>query len=150
ARYFDSGEGPAPEVVASELDKQGRTDYELIKAYFRAHKIAEYEVRQYYDADRDELTPLFYRNDRAMRESGFDPSNRFGPFSAEITNFNPVCLNSLLYLMEMQTGEIMTILGRDKEAAVWRKRAEVRAEKMNRLMWDPRRGMYFDYDFVHQ
>src|SRR2546421_12235519 len=85
-----------------------------------------------------------------MRESGFDPSNRFGPFSAEITNFNPVCLNSLLYLMETQTGEIMTILGREKEAAVWRKRAEARAEKVNRLMWDSPHGMYFDYDFVHR
>ena len=35
-----------------------------------------------------------------MRESGFDPSDRFGPFSVDIIHYNPVCLNSLLYLME--------------------------------------------------
>ena len=38
-----------------------------------------------------------------MRESGFDPSGRFGPFSVDIIHYNPVCLNSLLYLMEIQT-----------------------------------------------
>ena len=38
--------------------------------------------RLFYDRARDELTPAFYKGDRSMRESGFDPSNRFGPFSA--------------------------------------------------------------------
>ena len=35
SRYFDTGEGPAPEVVSSEIDSEGRTDYDLIKRYFR-------------------------------------------------------------------------------------------------------------------
>ena len=113
SRYFDFGDGPAPEVLASELDKHGRTDYDLVKAYFHAHPhIDAYDVARFYDARRDQLTGEFYRGDRSMRESGFDPSNRFGPFSAAIIDYDPVCLNSLLYLRETQTAEIMQLLQR--------------------------------------
>ena len=103
SRYYDSGDGPAPEVVSSEHDANGRNEYDLIRQYFRTHRVGDYDVKQYYDSARDELKPLFYTGDRAMRESGFDPSNRFGPFGADIIHYNPVCLNSLLYLMEQQT-----------------------------------------------
>jgi len=150
SRYLDLGEGPAPEVIAAERDAQGRTHYELVKDYFRTHQITDYDVAQYYDRRTDQLTPLFYKGDRSMRESGFDPSNRFGPFSVDIIHYNPVCLNSLLYLMEMQTAEIAGLLGRADETQVWRKRAIDRAERINRLMWDARDGLYYDYDFEHQ
>jgi len=84
-----------------------------------------------------------------MRESGFDPSNRFGPFSVDIIHYNPVCLNSLLYLMEVQTAEILGTLSREADAEVWQRRAQDRASRVNRLMWDERDGLYYDYDFVH-
>src|SRR5581483_3320375 len=93
SRYFDMGEGPAPEVVSAERDAQGRTHYELVKDYFKTHQITDYDVTQYYDRQTDQLTPLFYKGDRSMRESGFDPSNRFGPFNIDIIHYNPVCLN---------------------------------------------------------
>jgi alpha,alpha-trehalase len=85
-----------------------------------------------------------------MRESGFDPSNRFGPFNVDIIRYNPVCLNSLLYLMETQSAQILKILGRPKDAATWSERARQRAFEINRLMWDPERGLYFDYDFARK
>ena len=117
SRYFDLGDGPSPEVLSSERDSSGRADYDLIRDYFRTHRIRDYDAAQYYDAKKDELTPLFYKGDRSMRESGFDPSSRFGPFSIDIIHYNPVCLNTLLYLMEIQTGEIMSTLG---GKATWR------------------------------
>ena len=151
SRYFDSGHGPAPEVLSSELDKRGRTDYDLVKAFFRTHHVADYDASRFYDAHRDKLTQAFYEGDRSMRESGFDPSNRFGPFSADIVHYNPVCLNSLLYLMEVQAAEMLQQLGREKESEAWMKRAGIRAGTVNRLMWDQSRGLYFDYDFTrHQ
>ncbi len=55
-----------------------------------------------------------------MRESGFDPSNRFGPFSVDIIHYDPVCLNSLLYLMEQQTAELFDILDKEAEGSAWR------------------------------
>jgi alpha,alpha-trehalase len=150
SRYYDLGEGPAPEVISSELDRRGRTDYDLIRKYFRSHRVTDYDNSQYYDAAHDRLTALFYKGDRSMRESGFDPSNRFGPFSVDIIHYNPVCLNSLLYLMETQSAQILKILGRPKDAATWSERARQRASEINRLMWDAEHGLYFDYDFVHK
>ena len=82
SRYLDQGDGPAPEVISAERDAQGRTHYERVKDYFRTHEITDYDVAQYYDRQADQLTALFYKGDRSMRESGFDPSNRFGPFTS--------------------------------------------------------------------
>ncbi len=150
SRYWDFGDTPAPESVSAERDAKGRTHYDLVKEYFRIHQVPDYDVSEFYDAKTDQLTPLFYRADRSMRESGFDPSNRYGPFSADIVHYDPVCLNSLLYLMESQTAEIMHILGRENEVATWKKRADDRAAKINHLMWAAQDGLYYDYNFVHK
>jgi alpha,alpha-trehalase len=149
SRYFGMGEGPAPESAAAER-ANNRTHYALVKEYFQKNEITDYDVTLYYDRAKNELTPLFYTGDRSMRESGFDPSNRFGPFSVDIIHYNPVCLNSLLYLMEMQTAEILEILGRGGEAGSWRQRGIDRAERVNRLMWNEQDGLYYDYDFVRK
>jgi len=147
SRYFDAGDGPAPEVIADERDEQGRTHYDRVKEYYRTHKIDDYDVSRFYNKETDELTALFYKGDRSMRESGFDPSNRFGPFSVDITDYDPVCLNSLLYLMEKEGAEIMNILGRPKDASLWIARANERRDKVNRLLWDEKDGLYYDYNF---
>jgi alpha,alpha-trehalase len=149
SRYDDLGDGPAPEVLSSEKDAEGRTHYDLIKQYFRTNKVNDYDVGEYFDAKRDILTMLFYKGDRSMRESGFDPSDRFGKFNIDVIHYDPVCLNSLLYLMESETAEILKILDRTKEAGVWEQRAKKRAEQINRLMWDEKAGIYSDYEFVH-
>jgi len=148
ARYWDFGEGPAPEVLSDERDPQGRTHYDLVQAYFRTHAVNDYRLNQYYDKQSDTLTPLFYKGDRSMRESGFDPSNRFGPFNIDIIHYNPVCLNSLLFLMETQTAEILTELDQKQEAETWRAKAATRAQAINKLMWDEKDGLYYDYDFA--
>jgi alpha,alpha-trehalase len=150
SRYYDFGEGPAPEVLSDERDEQGRTHYDRVKEYYRTHDVTDYDLSQYYDKAKDELTPLFYKGDRSMRESGFDPSNRFGQFNVDIIHYNPVCLNSLLYLMETQAAEIMRILGRARDARTWTGRAMERRRKVNQLMWDETDGLYYDYNFVEK
>ncbi|MGO4884501.1 MAG: trehalase family glycosidase [Bryobacteraceae bacterium] len=150
SRYYDLGDGPAPESLSAERDAQGLTHYDRVREYYKTHQVPDYQVGEFYDRKRDILTELFYKGDRSMRESGFDPSNRFGPFSVDIIHYDPVCLNSLLYLMERQTAEFLGILGRDPDAAVWRKRAADRAATINRLMWDAPDGLYYDYNFVHK
>ena len=150
SRYFDLGEGPSPEVLASEVNDSGKTHYDLVKDYFRTHRMKDYDESRFYDRKRDQLTPEFYKGDRSMRESGFDPSSRFGPFNADIVDYNPVGLNSLLYMMEKDMAEILEIVGRGAEAGMWRTRAEERAERMNRLLWDARDGLYYDYNFVQK
>ncbi len=148
SRYYDLGEGPAPEVLSDEKDSQGRTHYDRVKEYYRTHEVKDYDVGQYYDKGKDELLPLFYKGDRSMRESGFDPSNRFGPFNIDIIHYNPVCLNSLLYLMETDAAAIMRTLGRPRDARRWVARAEARRRTVNRLMWDEKDGLYYDYNFA--
>lgn len=147
SRYFDLGDGPSPEVSASEVNDAGHTHYDLARNYFKTHRVEAYDAARFYDRRRDQLTPEFYKADRSMRESGFDPSARFGPFNADIVAYNPVCLNSLLFLMEKEMAEILEILGKKAEAASWRTRATARAERVNRLMWDAHDGLYYDYHF---
>lgn len=148
SRYFDRGEGPAPEVLADERDAEGRTHYDRVREYYRTHEVTDYDKSLYYDAAADRLTALFYKGDRSMRESGFDPSNRFGPFSADIIHYAPVCLNSLLYQMEMDGARVMDELADPQAASRWRDRAAARRARMNELMWDADRGLYFDYNFT--
>jgi alpha,alpha-trehalase len=147
SRYYDLGRGPAPEVLSDERDARGRTHYDRVREYYRTHAVDDYDVSQYYDRATDQLTPLFYRGDRSMRESGYDPSNRFGPFSVDIIHYAPVCLNSLLYRMEKESAEIARELGRDGEAGTWSERAEKRREAIDHYLWDDQAGLYFDYDF---
>jgi alpha,alpha-trehalase len=150
SRYYDLGDGPAPEVLSGERDEQGRTHYDLVREYYKTHEVRDYDLGQYYDKEKDQLTDLFYKGDRSMRESGFDPSDRFGPFNIDIIHYNPVCINSLLYLMETDTAEIMNMMGRKGEAKVWLARAAARRRKVNELMWDDKEGLYYDYDFVNK
>jgi alpha,alpha-trehalase len=146
SRYFDRGAGPAPEVVADEKDEQGRTHYDRALEYYRTHDVTDYDEALYYDSRRNQLTDLFYKGDRSMRESGFDPSSRFGALNVDIIHYAPVCLNSLLYVMEDDAARIMDILGETSAADEWRERAAARRDLINTLMWDEEAGLYYDYN----
>ena len=121
-----------------------------MKEYFRTHPIPDYDVSEYYDRATNQLTAVFYKGDRSMRESGVDPSNRFGPFNIDVIHYDPVCLNSLLYAMERQMAEILEAVGDAGKAGLWRTRAAERKQRVNGLMWDERDGLYYDYNFVHK
>ena len=81
-----------------------------------------------------------------MRESGFDPSNRFGALNVDIIHYAPVCLNTLLYVMEDDAARIMETLGDRPAASAWASRAASRRDLINRLMWDEQAGLYYDYN----
>jgi alpha,alpha-trehalase len=147
SRYFDRGEGPAPEVVSDERDASGRTHYDRVREYYRTHELRDYDVSLYYNRPKGQLTDLFFKGDRSMRESGFDPSNRFGPFSVDIIHYAPVCLNSLLYQMEVDGAAIAGTLGNDTDVRLWRERATARQQRVNKLLWDDKTGLYLDYSF---
>src|SRR5436309_12968978 len=42
SRYFDLGDGPAPEVLADERDAAGRTHYDRVREYYRRHESADH------------------------------------------------------------------------------------------------------------
>ena len=147
SRYFDLGAGPAPEVISDERDEAGRTHYDRAREYYRTHEVTDYDESLYYDSARDQLTDLFYKGDRSMRESGFDPSSRFGALNVDVIHYAPVCLNSLLYIMEDDAARIMELLGDASTARTWRTRANTRRERINQTLWDDEAGLYYDYSF---
>ncbi|MEM8809548.1 MAG: trehalase family glycosidase [Cyanobacteria bacterium P01_G01_bin.38] len=147
SHYNALGNGPAPEVVCSERDETGHTHYDRVQAYYRHNEVPDYDTALYYNHEQDCLTEQFYQGDRSMRESGFDITNRFGPFSADIVNYAPVCLNVLLYQMERDIAQISEIIGHYHGIAHWLHQAEQRRQRIDHYLWDAEAGLYFDYNF---
>jgi alpha,alpha-trehalase len=172
SRYYDFGEGPAPESLQDEEGIQRKavaymtSHPDSADGYIKERKTGEsvsaydpdfmVEVCDAASASNGKcepkttlhLTPEYYKGNRAMRESGFDISFRFGPYGAGTHHFAPVCLNSLLYKTEKDLEAMARILGHKQDAEQWADRAEKRAAKMRELFWDATRGLFFDYDFT--
>ncbi len=176
SRYFDFGNGPAPESLKDETGH-----YRQVAAYFlqqpglgrdyvlessaskpNPRTAGQLFALQICDVARTmeraacdpagtaALSADYYKGDRAMRESGFDISFRFGPYGAATHHFAPVCLNSLLYKTEKDLEQMSAALGRREESEKWRQRAEQRKSNMQKYLWDSERGLFFDYDFEKQ
>jgi alpha,alpha-trehalase len=162
-RYYDSGDGPCPEVQTGAYDDQiqpwlaqANSQTSLPLTPFRF--LNEY----LYCGDFSNLTvngttlAEFFKQDRAMRESGHDTTHRFDDRAAD---FVTVDLNSLLYKYETDFAEVIEtdfggtlpgVEGDFSHASYWRQQAQRRKEAMLALMWDDQRGFFFDYDFVRQ
>jgi alpha,alpha-trehalase len=171
ARYFDFGKGPVPEMADDNAyypdvirwivahPHTGGDGY-LVKGSEHPDAAETERLKQSScDATASvvclrawaggyRLTKDFYVGDRAMRESGFDPSNRFGPFSGETHHFAPVCLNSLLYRYERDMEHLAHVLGKPQDAQKWSRRAEKRSAAIHRYLWWPREGVFADWDFM--
>jgi alpha,alpha-trehalase len=172
ARYRDIGDGPVPEMADDndyypdvirwllahpELPTNylieapdNPTPAETATLATTSCDIAASKVCARAHVDGHRLTADFYHGDRAMRESGFDTSFRFGPFSGSTGDYAPVCLNSLLYKYERDMAHFATLLGRPAEAAEWEHRASARRDAINKYLWNPTQGIFYDYDFVTQ
>jgi alpha,alpha-trehalase len=171
-RYYDYGIGPVPEMADDSSyytdvirwlvahPHQGGDAYllkgsehpdaaeaarlRLTSCDVRASVVC---ARAWFDGYR--LSRDFYLGDRAVRESGFDTSNRFGPFSGDTHHYAPVCLNSLLYRYERDLEHLALLLGNAQDAAHWDRRSQARAAAIQRYLWRPKDGVFADFDFVH-
>lgn len=152
SRYYDFGKGPAPEVEQGERDETGANHYQRIARAYEERKATwneeDYPLELYYKDGQ--LTELFYLGDRAMRESGYDPSDRFGPFNVDVIHYLPVDLNCLLYRYELDAAEICGYLGLSKEAGEWVERAKQRRSRILHYCWDEESGLFLDYNFRTQ
>ncbi len=158
ARYFDYGSGPVPEL-GSDSDyyidvirwivehPHAGGDGFLVKAteHPDARQAARLKqtscdvnasalcMRAWYGGYR--LSRDYYEGDRAMRESGFDPSFRFGPFSGATEDYAPVGLNCLLYRYERDMEHFALLLGKAEDALRWDRRAMARYASIQRYLW---------------
>lgn len=148
SRYFDTGKGPPPEVEPGHFDV-------IFKPYAEKHKMDVKEFEEAYRLGKFHVSELdsYFVHDRSMRESGHDRSYRLINRCAHLVT---VDLNSLLYKFEMDIGEIlekefngkMTFQGKVESSSKWFERAKKRKHWINTYLWDPEKGMFFDYDFV--
>jgi alpha,alpha-trehalase len=167
ARYYDFGQGPVPEMADDS------TYYSDIIRWLLAHPKDHPEYLIHPSSENSEallartscdvaisrvcahavvrgyrLSAAFYRSDRAMRESGFDTSFRFGPFSGSTADYAPVCLNSLLFKYEKDMAHFADLLGKAADEKLWNQRAAARQLAINHYLWDPINGTYTDYNYV--
>ena len=168
SRYFDFGEGPVAELAPTDNYYQLVTKYFVIhpesgQPYITAEAAAipktwpVFTLRlcpadsasklQCEQVQNLALNADYYKGDRSMRESGFDISFRFEPFSAGTHHYAAVCLNSLLYKTEKDMERISSLLGKNDEARQWKQRAADRAKKVPQYFWDAQKALYFDYEF---
>jgi len=171
ARFYDYGSGPVPEMADDatyyidvlhwlvDHPRSGGASY-LIKgpehpSAAQAESLRETScdvnisvvcMRAWYRGYR--LTRDFYKGDRAMRESGFDPSFRWGPFDGATHHYAPVDLNCLLYRYERDLEHFALLLGKPSDAKKWERRAQRRDNAIQRYLWQPKNGVFGDYDFV--
>lgn len=176
SRYYDYGDGPTEESLKDETGYFRKVvNYFLLHPLLNADYIAatgkekpgepvlgrKYSMQvcdsgttmerpECEPAESLSLTADYYKGDRAMRESGFDVSFRFGPYGAATHHYAPVCLNSLLYKTEKDLEEMSLILGHKEDAEKWHARARERRERIMKYFWDADRGLFFDFDFLKQ
>jgi len=170
ARYLDIGEGPVPDIADHSsyyidvidwlvAHPDVHTNY-LIPAPQNPSAV-EWAVLAKTSCDPshsavcrlawshgNRLSRDFYKGDRAVRESGFDISFRFGPFSGSTHHYAAVCLNSLLYKYERDLAGFATMLHQTAQVAQWKQEAEARSRAINKYLWNADKGMFFDYDFT--
>jgi alpha,alpha-trehalase len=170
ARYLDIGEGPVPDIADHSsyyidvidwlvAHPDVHTNY-LIPATENPSP-AEWAVLARTSCDPSHsvvcrlawshgyrLSRDFYKGDRAVRESGFDISFRFGPFSGSTQHYAAVGLNSLLYKYELDLADFATMLRQTAQVPQWKQQAEARRRAINKYLWNADKGMFFDYDFT--
>lgn len=92
------------------------------------------ELRQYGDSYK------------SFCESGWDCTSRF---KLEGQNINAVDLNSLLYGMECNMAFFAKELCIDEDKN-WLQKAQIRKEKMNKLLYSDQKGAFYDYNYKNK
>lgn len=162
SRYYDFGHGPVP-----ELNDSAESYYVDITKYYLLHHqtLGRQFLKQLGETSihceetkrnviyncravkQWQLNDRFYAGDRAMRESGFDTSFRFGAYSGDTINYSPIDLMSLLYKAEIDLAWMSEKLGHDSDKKKWLTAAKKRRELINKVFFDPASQLYYDYNF---
>ncbi len=170
ARYYDLGEGPVEEMADDSTYYSGvirwllahpdvHTDF-LVSAPDNPNAAEQSQLAKtscdprlsgvcaHAHVNGHWLSHDFYEGDRAMRESGFDAAFRYGPFGGWTHHYASSDLNSLLYKYERDLAWMAEQLGKPDESKQWSYLADQRRAAIDKYLWNPRKGMYFDYDYI--
>jgi alpha,alpha-trehalase len=150
-RYFAEGIGYVFETEEGHFK-------EVLEKYAKEHKmpVAEFEIKY---KNREIKVPdleEYFLHDRSLRESGHDTSNRLIEKCAYL---NTVDLNALLYKCEKDFSELIqtyfegSFVSRSNKTytdVYWFEVSEKRKENVNKLLWNEKEELYFDYNFKNQ
>lgn len=148
-RYYDLGRSQAPFFTSMIWEI-----FKVIKDKKWLKKVAETassELENYW-MNKEHLAcrglsrycDHFISHITSEHESGWDMTSRFGE---RCLNYLPIDLNSCLYKYEMDLAEIYKILGNKTKQKRYLKQAEKRKKTMANLMWDNKKGFFFDYNY---
>lgn len=153
-RFFNLGVSQLPLLTSmiSEIYNATNDRLWLIKAI----KIAEDEINTYWmDTKRAEVHLVYKGLSRycdhhithltAEHESGWDMTSRFNNICLELL---PVDLNSCLYKYEIDLSYFYGILGNKKKETYYNLRAKKRQKIISQLMWNDKKGFFFDYNYL--
>ena len=127
------------------------------KSWLReATKTAEKELKYYWTDKRGKIGKhLAYKGlsrycDRCVsnrlseHESGWDMTSRF---NEHCLNYLPIDLNSCLYKYETDLARIYQFLGNASKSKYYFEQAKKRKKMMTKLMWNSKKGFFFDYNY---
>jgi alpha,alpha-trehalase len=149
-RYLAEGIGMPPEAEAGHFDHVFGPEAE--KAGI---PLAQYESLYFKRELTNPALDNYFVHDRSVRESGHDTSYRLEGVCADII---PVELNAFLYkyetdlefLIRTQFGGKLTVEGKSYTADYWQAQAQSRKERINQLLWNGEKGLYFDFNLKSQ
>ncbi|TDI81184.1 MAG: trehalase [Bacteroidetes bacterium] len=146
-RYLAEGIGKPPEAEAGHFTA-------VFAPFAKAANmdISTYEMAYSEGKIENELLNEYFIHDRSVRESGHDTSYRLEGICAHL---NVVELNAFLYKYETDFARLILenfkgsieINGKNYTAIYWKEQASARKKKVNALLWNEERGLYFDYNF---
>lgn len=122
---------------------------------FKMVRFAEEELQKYWMNPDLTEQHMVYRNlsrycDHyithlgAEHESGWDMTSRF---HNHCLNYLPVDLNACLYKYEMDIAEIYRMGNNRRKEKFYLSQAAKRQKTMSDLMWNEKKGFYFDYNY---
>lgn len=146
-RYLAEGLGKPPEAEAGHFTP-----------VFAAHaaeanmETASYEQLYSEGKIKNKKLDQYFIHDRSVRENGHDTSYRLEGICAHL---NVVELNAFLYKYETDFSQMIgdhfsgTVIidGKEYTSLDWDSKAETRKQKVNELLWNDEKGLYFDYNF---
>lgn len=126
--------------------------------YKKAMKYAEKELKSYWMNESLTEVHIVYEglsrycdhyitHLAAEHESGWDMTSRFHD---RCLNYLPIDLNCALYKYEIDLAEYYSRIRNKAKSNQYILQSEKRRRKMNDLMWNFRKGFYFDYDYKHK
>lgn len=149
-RYLAEGIGIPPETEAGHYDA-------VIKPFAEASGITVSEYTKQYAEGQilNEKLDVYFLHDRSVRESGHDTSYRIEGICAHL---NLVELNAMLYKYETDFATIIKNQFEDRlaynnkiySARYWEEKAENRKRLVDQYLWNPVKGLYFDYDIAEE